>query len=372
MQRLSCNTLVIGGGFFGAYLAFYTKSFSPSSRVVLVEKENEIMKRASYNNQARIHNGYHYPRSFVTALRSRDNFKRFTEEFKECVKKDFKKYYAVSRINSKVTSAQFRLFCERIKAPLKPAPGKIASLFNRDYVEEVFQVKEYAFDADLLRQQMRTKLTDSGVEVILGCKAVKIKKNSPLGVVVKSPKQLPNSLISAQKVFVCLYAETNELLSASGIPKLDLKQQMTETCIVEVPDELKNLGVTVMCGPFFSFMPFPPEKMHSFTHVRYTPHFTWYDKRAKRKNSEIFRSFIRDSAFIKMKKDASRLIPLIEKFKYKKSLWEIKTLLPVSDLDDGRPVLFKQNLSGVEGLNVVIGGKIDNIYDLCGRIAEIK
>ena len=55
---------------------------------------------------------------------------------------------------------------------------------------------------------------------------------------------------------------------------------MTEMCIVDVPDELKKVGITVMCGPFFSIMPFPSKQAHSFSHVRYTPHYEWDDNTA--------------------------------------------------------------------------------------------
>ena len=48
--------IIGGGGFFGMYLA---EQFSLLGHgVKLFEKENNYMSRASYNNQARVHNGY--------------------------------------------------------------------------------------------------------------------------------------------------------------------------------------------------------------------------------------------------------------------------------------------------------------------------
>ena len=52
---------IIGGGFFGLYLAEYFSRLN--KKVLIIEKENDAMQRASYVNQARVHNGYHYPRS---------------------------------------------------------------------------------------------------------------------------------------------------------------------------------------------------------------------------------------------------------------------------------------------------------------------
>jgi glycine/D-amino acid oxidase-like deaminating enzyme len=66
----SCEAAVIGGGFYGLYLAEYLAA--RVGRVLLFEREPGLMRRASYANQARVHNGYHYPRSVLTALRSRE------------------------------------------------------------------------------------------------------------------------------------------------------------------------------------------------------------------------------------------------------------------------------------------------------------
>jgi hypothetical protein len=49
--------------------------------VIFSEKEEDFMQRASYVNQARVHNGYHYPRSILTALRLRISLPRFYKEF---------------------------------------------------------------------------------------------------------------------------------------------------------------------------------------------------------------------------------------------------------------------------------------------------
>jgi len=43
------------------------------------------MLRASQINQARVHNGYHYPRSVTTAKSSAEYYDRFTTEFSSCI-----------------------------------------------------------------------------------------------------------------------------------------------------------------------------------------------------------------------------------------------------------------------------------------------
>lgn len=52
---------VIGGGFYGLTLALFLQSTGAS--VIVFEAEEEACTRASRVNQARVHTGFHYPRS---------------------------------------------------------------------------------------------------------------------------------------------------------------------------------------------------------------------------------------------------------------------------------------------------------------------
>src|SRR5258706_13678139 len=111
--------VVIGGGFFGCRLALALRE--RGERVTVVEREADLLLRASANNQARVHGGYHYPRSILTGLRSRVNYPRFVAEFGSCIDRSFRHYYAVARRQSHVTARQFELFCQRIGARLSHA-----------------------------------------------------------------------------------------------------------------------------------------------------------------------------------------------------------------------------------------------------------
>ena len=165
------NFIVIGGGFFGLYLAEHLSLRGGQVRVF--EKENSLMTHASYNNQARVHNGYHYPRSVLTALRSRISFPRFVKEFHNCIYSDFDKYYMIGRPLGKVTADQFYQFCKRIGAEIETAPNKITKLVNPRHIEAVYAAKEFAFDADMLRCLMLERL-DGKVDISLGTEALKV------------------------------------------------------------------------------------------------------------------------------------------------------------------------------------------------------
>lgn len=367
------NIIIVGGGYFGLYLAYYFGS--KKYKVDLFEKSSELMTRASYHNQARIHNGYHYPRSVLTALRSRQSFPRFIHDFPDCVCSDFEKYYLVGRHLSKVTAYQFEKFCKRIGAYIEQAPSKFTKLTSPHYVEACFSVKEFAFDALKLREAVLKRIDFNYVSVHLQHEVIRVeesitdnKHSHELLAYVKNAQASEIETYAASHVFNCTYANLNELTHNSGLELIPLKHEMTEMALVDVPEEMKHLGVTVMCGPFFSVMPFPPvvregHYLHSFSHVRYTPHYEWHNN--QQSYLDVEEKFLKDerhSAFKLMQQDAARYIPCLKSCVYRDSLWEVKTVLPRSETNDSRPILCKFNY-GLKGFHCVMGGKIDNAYD---------
>lgn len=362
---------IIGGGFFGLYLAEYFSRLN--KKVLVIEKESDAMQKASYTNQARVHNGYHYPRSVLTALRSRISFPRFVDEFKSCIDSDFDKYYMISNRLGKVTPNQFEKFCDRIGASHEPAPLNIHRLVQPNMIDGIFKVKEFAFNSVSLKAAMLNRIQNNAVEILFNHRVTTIKQSqssASLELSISSETQQLN--VTSKQVFNCTYSLLNAVLADSKIELIPLRHEMTEMCVVDVPDELKKVGITVMCGPFFSIMPFPSKQAHSFSHVRYTPHYEWDDNNHSPyiNTHNYCNESNRRSAFKKMKLDAQRYIPLLEGLKYKESLWEVKTILPRSDTDDSRPILFKANY-GLPGLHCVMGGKIDNIYDVIQKITDL-
>lgn len=356
-MRTEYDAAVLGGGFFGCMTALELRR--RGRRVLLIEQEDDLLRRASYRNQARVHHGYHYPRSLRTALRSRLNFPRFVEQFAFCIERGFDKYYAVARQFSKVTARQFRSFFEHVGAPLERAPDAIRRLFNDDLVEEVFRVTEYAFDAVRLRDWLREQLLDAEVEIQLGTEASRVQSRAGgrLLLTIRTPEGETELL--AREVFNCTYARLNHLLAGSDLPLIPLQHELTEMALVRVPEPLAQVGVTVMCGPFFSVMPFPPRGLHSLSHVRYTPHAAWRTGEAILQDEDAPRR----SHFAWMIRDAARYLPLLKECRYEDSLWEIKTVLPLSEANDSRPILFRRH-HGLANLHCVLGAKIDNIFDL--------
>jgi glycine/D-amino acid oxidase-like deaminating enzyme len=364
----SYGAVVIGGGFYGARLASMLRR--RGLRVLLVEREGSLLARASTRNQARVHNGYHYPRSILTSMRSRLNYRRFLDEYRDCVHTGFTHYYAIARGMSKVTARQFAEFCRRIEAPLAPAPSQIAKLFDTSRIEAVFEVEECAFDAGALAARMTRELADAGVDVLLETEAVSV--TSTHGGVEVALRHSPDAArpsvhpsthppVSADLAFNCTYSRLNHVLTASSAEPIPAKHELTELALVEPPEELGGAAVTVMDGPFFSLMPYPSRGLYTLSHVRYTPHYNWHD----RPNQPVVDVLTTRGAtrFDHMVRDAMRYLPAMRGTRYVDSLWEVKTVMPRSEKDDSRPILLRR-CAEHPALITVLGAKIDSVYDV--------
>jgi glycine/D-amino acid oxidase-like deaminating enzyme len=364
----NADAVVIGGGFYGSVIAIYLKKSLGLTRVILVEKESALFTRASYNNQARVHNGYHYPRSFTTAYRSRVNLPRFVKDWPQTVNRNFIKLYAIARRNSKVTAKQFERFCNEIGANIKPADPSLKSLFESRLIEEVFLAEEYAFDSTKLSDWAIKELQDAGVEIHYTTRAVAMSYSSSEEciTVIAQEKNENTSAIKCRYVFNCTYSGLNQFSGDFFRTQTKLKHEVAEIALLQMPEVLQEIGVTVMDGPFFSMMPFPARGLHTLSHVRYTPHFSWQDTKGVDPYLKLD-DYERSTRVDRMIRDVGRYLPSMLEATYKESLFEIKTVLVKNEGDDGRPILFERHPE-LPGCFSVLGGKIDNIYDVLERL----
>lgn len=366
-KELNQDAVVIGGGFYGAAIAIYLARERGLKRIVLIEREAALLTRASYNNQARVHNGYHYPRSFTTAYRSRVNLPKFVRDWPDAVKQDFTKLYAIARRNSKVTAKQFERFCREIGAKIQPAEPAQRALFEPRLIEDVFLVEEYAFDSTKLTNWAERELQECGVEIRVETRvsAISNGSNGTLRVAIQQGCE-PEQLISCHYVFNCTYSGLNQFKGDFLGTQTGLKQEITEMALMQAPPALQGLGITVMDGPFFSMMPFPARGLHTLSHVRYTPHLHWDDEPGIDPYQKLMR-YDCSTRVDRMVRDVGRYLPSVLDAKYMDSLFEVKTVLVKNEGDDGRPILFEKHPE-LPGCYSILGGKIDNIYDVLEKL----
>lgn len=367
MKNNEVDAVVIGGGFYGCAIAVYLAQTRKVGRVVLLEREEKLLSRASYNNQARVHNGYHYPRSFTTAYRSRVNLPKFVHDWPNAVRRDFVKLYAIARHSSKVTPRQFERFCHEIGARVERAEGPLTNLFEPRLIEAVYRVEEYAFDSTRLAEWARQELDTSGVHVRTRTKATSITRTADKKLCLSLQAEYDEQEhITSRFVFNCTYSGINQFLGDFPGTAAGIKHEVTEMALLQLPPSLRALGITVMDGPFFSLMPFPGRGLHTLSHVRYTPHFNWRDELGIDPYMRLT-AYDRVTRVDRMIRDVSRFLPAISNSEYVESLFEVKTVLLKNESDDGRPILFEKS-GNLPGCYSILGGKIDNIYDVLEKL----
>jgi glycine/D-amino acid oxidase-like deaminating enzyme len=171
------------------------------------------------------------------------------------------------------------------------------------------------------------------------------------------------------KVINASYSRLNEVHQRAGVAAVPLQHELTEMALVALPPAFASTGVTIMDGPFFSVMPFPERQLHSLSHVRFTPHYRWLDAAGKHADPhELKHDLPQVTRFAEMYADVLRYMPALAHMRHEDSLWEIKTVLPKSAGDDSRPILFMPD-NGIPHFTTVMGGKLDNVYDVLEELS---
>lgn len=349
------SVAIVGGGFYGCSLG--AQLARGGARVTLLEAREDLLRGASYFNQARVHGGYHYPRSLRTAGRSQASYQAFMSRYESCVVDDFTCVYAVAR-GSMTNARKFRRVCDYIGAPLMDAPESVRRLFNPAVVEASWVTRESVFDAVLLREFVRDELDHAGVTVRLGARVDSVEESaSGVRIALEGGETLP-----ADVVLICTYGEAIGALP-DGVGYSGLHCEPCEMALVDLPEPLRGTGITVMDGPYFSLMPFPSTPFHTLSHVRYTPHGAQpsYELAA-----EVLRSGLTSRAD-RMLRDAARFVPGLRDAVHVESLWGVKTVPARRDGDDARPIVMRRSDGG--RVMSLLGSKIDNIGDAL-RVAE--
>ena len=167
------DKIIIGAGLYGLYSALFCGMRGEA--VLVIERESAPFKRATYINQARVHQGYHYPRSLSTALKSAHYFERFNRDFSFCINREYKKVYATSSHFSWSNGEQFKKFCKAAKIPCQELNPK--QFFKDGMCDGTFLTREYTYDAAILQRYYESHIADlKNVKILYGAKIEKIVK----------------------------------------------------------------------------------------------------------------------------------------------------------------------------------------------------
>ena len=363
------DKIIVGAGLYGLYAA--QKCGAAGQRVLVLEKDPGPFMRATYINQARVHMGYHYPRSYSTAIKSAHYFERFCRDYDFCLLKEFDQVYATSAHFSWTNAQEFRSFCAAANIRCDDvAPTKY---FNPGQCDGAFLTTEYTYDAQVLKEYFLKELAKlPNVTIAYSRKPEAVERAG-------SVWRVKAGDITAEAPFLlnATYAGVNELHAMLGYEPFKIKYELCEIILCTVDDKLKNTGITVMDGPFFSIMPFGQTGYHSLTSVTFTPHVTSYDSVATFECQNRSEGKCRPgdlyncnecpakpaSAWPQMSQLARKYLKPEYGFQYAGSLFSMKPILKASEIDDSRPTVIRQYASDPAFVSV-LSGKINTVYDL--------
>lgn len=372
MDTLYFDQVIVGGGIFGIYTSLFLADQKMS--VLLIEKDPALFQRASAINQARLHGGYHYPRSVATARVARDSQQRFVRDHQWLINRHFDQFYAVERSGSFTAADQFVAFCEYLHIPLKEVPSP--SYFNASNFEALFLTREYSFDCQQLSAYYIARISESpSVEVRT---QTSIKEVSRSGIewqlLLQNQDNHTISQIRTRSVINATYSGINRVNRQFGFENEDIIHELAE--VVLATSSVKNVGLTVVDGDYASFMPFGLTDLVSLSSVRYTSHFESRHEDpsfpCQRLNVECLPENCRTcndctarppSNQSKMMHQMGKYLKSDFKLQYIRSLYTIKSKLTSSYIDDSRPTVVK-SLSRQPDFHCILGGKVSSIYEI--------
>lgn len=372
--------VVVGGGIFGCYAALHLAG--RGAKVAILEKEARLFQKASLVNQARLHSGYHYPRSVATAAMSDEHKTRFTEEHRAFVNQTFEKFYAIDRYGSFTDGLQFERFCEFLHIPCERIIDH--NLFNFNRLEALYRTEEHSFDPVLLGNFYREKVESTkGITVY---KNTQIRQATPVGndwqIVLKvssSAFQDASEVLQleSQTVINATYAATNAVNHLFGVNELALTHEISEIAFVHSP-QFGQRGLTVMDGPFGSIMPYGLSGLLSLSSVAYTHHKISYDAlpRFDCQSPETDPRCTPEAPGVctdcprrpvsnapKMLAQMQQYFADTVEFAHLFSYYTIKSKLKASHIDDGRPTEISL-LRNEPKFYCLFAGKINSIYEV--------
>lgn len=364
------NKIIFGAGIYGLYSALHCAQ--KGENILVLEYDEAAFKRATYINQARVHLGYHYPRSLSTAIKSRNYFDKFNEDYDFCVNSEFEKIYSTSKNFSWTNAKQFKKFCESANIECEAVENE--KYFKPDACDGVFKTKEYTYDAQILKNYFLDELSKfDNVTIKYSFRIKNVEKGEKTYTIYGEDGE------SYETGFIlnATYASVNQIHNIFGFGDFSIKYELCEIILCKPRKKLEDVGITVMDGPFFSIMPFGKTGLHSLTSVTFTPHETSYDMLptfACQKGNEDFCRPEQlgncndcknkpETAFPFMERLARKYLNDEFDFEYVDSLFSMKPILKSSEIDDSRPTVIRV-MNECPKFVSVLSGKINTVYDL--------
>ena len=359
---MSKKIAIVGCGAFGAMIA--VKLSENDFDVTIFEKEKECLGGASLNNQNRLHLGFHYPRDTLTAKQCIKGFKRFCEEFPECIVDGFPNLYFIAENDSFTSSNSYEDFCRELNLENEVIASNDLPIAISN-VSKAIKCGEVVYDCNILRSLILERLDSSGTQVNNEILIDDIKKTDLGHKIYSGSKELG----SFDHVINCTYANINHLTEKLGY-SID-EAQFEYTFIPIIKTDIEKIGITVMDGPFMTLLPFGNTEYSLMYHVDHS--VIERDKASKINNNWLSKEtspakyIDLNKRFKEMRDACSYFVPALIESQMIDFLQGPRMVIANSDSTDARPSILK---TFEKNYHTVFSGKIDHCIWIADDILE--
>ena len=333
------NICIIGAGWFGCHIAL--NLIKDGHNVKIFEKNSNIFSNASGNNQNRLHQGFHYPRSKKTIEFSKKGFLKFKKEYGFLTKKVKYNIYSISK--SEKSKMNFEDYCLKMK-------------------KSKLKFKILNYNSSILK-----KLSNLEGSILCSEELISISKSinffkKKLKSKIKFNFNIDN-IIKHKNKFIVNNQEYDYIINCTGFRlKFNIiKQLMYEYCVIflyKKKNYSNNFALTVMDGPFFTLYPWNSKNEYGLYSVNNSRLIK--NKNFRNLEKKVYKSINKkflDKSRIKVEEEFKTYYPNFkEDFKFRKYLSSYRTL--IEDKFDTRVcAVINQNK-----IISVFPGKIDHIF----------
>nr|WP_157528101.1 FAD-dependent oxidoreductase [Kibdelosporangium sp. MJ126-NF4]CTQ91492.1 D amino acid oxidase (DAO) family (EC 1.4.3.3) [Kibdelosporangium sp. MJ126-NF4] len=344
----SYDVVVIGGGYYGCFLAYQVAAWYPRKSVAVLERADALFTRASGTNQGQLHQGYMYSADVALAAECVRNHALFTEHFPDAVGNQVVSCFGVHR-DSEISAGDYRAFCADLGLPL---PAASMRYFGGDVVA-AFQTAERTFDNARLAAIITGRLAGVDVRLSHGVNRVVPRGDGSHDLVMAD-----GTVITAGIVFNAAFADINPLHDRSSFPRVPMRAELFLHFLVGLPDVYRNLGLTVIRGQFASLLPCRSGHLlaaAAFRRLETSDSVSLSEHVDLRRVSKTHAEAVRECA---------RYLPVLNEAVYRGHV--VGTRVAFIDVLTGETtsrVTPLVDFGGVAGYHVVLGGKVPCLFE---------
>jgi glycine/D-amino acid oxidase-like deaminating enzyme len=352
---------IIGGGFYGGYVAQYLAKKYPWARIAILEKEKYLFSMASRDNLGQLHLGYLYSSTPSLAHTYVKNVRQFERIFAGAIDREVTTYYGVHR-NSKVDAQAYELFCRNAALPITLTKDYPNLLFNKIEVPHVYRTHEKTFNWQFVSDKLDDLLRESGVDIMTEHNVDMLTQaQGKYQLLLASGREIQTKIIINAS-----YAGINELHAKSGMELLPMQYDRVIHFNIEIPEEYKSVAAWVISGDFALLSPSQFRKNHILASGSHRNIAASINLPPQSNDIDIAKLY--ESA----KKEATNWIPVLKQAKYLGYTTSLSTKPLVKHKGIYAPeVMFLPHYSNLENYHVLLGGKVGCLPEAIEKISSL-